>query len=189
MCGCIFCGHQVLEWRVVLSASLREKLDRCVIAVKVHIGMARVLHLSSVDHFFGRLVPEVEGECDLHLHLFLVVDLGSLVAPDPGLHFGLIIAERDPPNEFVFLSGTRWLLNVHGLVRPELEVLQRLHLLKVYVHVLADHLADDQCASVKFHRMLDGVGEVGPQLTVEAGFQDLPVHLMQLEGVSRLERD
>jgi hypothetical protein len=36
--------------------------------------------------------------------------------------------------------------------------------------------------------MLDGVGEVGPQLTVEACFQDLPVHLLQLEGVGRLER-
>jgi hypothetical protein len=35
--------------------------------------------------------------------------------------------------------------------------------------------------------VLDGVGEVGPQLTVEAGFQDLPVHLLQLEGVGRLE--
>jgi hypothetical protein len=188
MCGCVLCCHQVLEWRVVLSAGLREELDRGAIAVKVHIGRARVLHLSRVDHFFGRLVPEVEGECDLDLHLVLVVSLGRLVVFHPGLHFGLIIAERDPPDEFVLLSGTSWLLNVHGLVWPELEVLQRLHLLKVYVHVLGDPLADDQCALFEFHRVLDGVGEVGPQLTVEAGFQDLPVHLLQLEGVGRLER-
>jgi hypothetical protein len=187
MCGRILSGHQVLEWWVVLSASLREELDGSAIAVKVHIGRAWVLHLSRVDHLFGRLVPEVEGECYLYLHLVLVVSLGRLVVFHPGLHFLLIIAERDPPDEFVLLSGTRWLLNVHGLVRPELEVLQRLHLLKIYVHVLGDPLADDQCALFEFHRVLYGVGEVGPQLTVEAGFQDLPVHLLQLEGVGRLE--
>ena len=188
MCGCILCRHQVLEWRVVLSASLREELDGSAIAVKVHIWRARVLHLGRVDHLFGRLVPEVEGECDLDLHLVLIVDLGRLVVFHPGPHFRLIIAERDPPDEFILLSGTGWLLNVHGLVWPELEVLQRLHLLKVYVHVLGDQLADDQCALFEFHRMLDGIGEVGPQLTVEACFQDLPVHLLQLEGIGRLER-
>ena len=188
MCGCILCGHKVLEWRVVLSASLREELDRGAIAVEVHIGRARILHFSRVDHLFGRLIPEVEGECDLDLHLVLVVSLGRLVVFHPGLHFGLIIAERDPPDEFVLLSGARWLLNVHGLVRPELEVLQRLHLLKVYVHVLGDPLADDQCALFEFHRVLDGVGEVGPKLTVESSFQDLPIYLLQLEGVGSLER-
>ena len=138
MCGGILCGHQVLEGRVVLSASLREELNRGVIAVKVHIGRAGVLHLGRVDHFLGRLVPEMEGECDLDLHLVLVVDLGRLVAFHPGLHFGLIIAERYPPDEFVVLSRARRLLNIHGLMWPELEVPQRLHLLKVYVHVLGD---------------------------------------------------
>lgn len=67
----------------MLSASLREELNRGVIAVKVHIGRAGVLHLGRVDHFLGRLVPEMEGECDLDLHLVLVVDLGSLVAFHP----------------------------------------------------------------------------------------------------------
>ena len=122
----------------MLSTSLREEFDRGVIAIKVHIRRAWVLHLSCVDHFLGRLVPEVEGECDLDLHLVLVVDLASLVAFHPGLHFRLIISERDPPDEFVVLSGTRRLLDVHGLLWPELKVPQRLHLLKVYVHVLGD---------------------------------------------------